>query len=431
MLGGLLRHPTLTPTSNGFNIRAFVGELHHGIFPLSASPGDSSNHPRASEALSRRRIERGLYTAKQLADLSVALNKLAAWLHKNKPESVREADANFEPTRRFSEQDALCIAYPDHVLPKQGQSPTAALVTLFNEHLADTYNTVHILPHFDSPTIRPELRGPPSRADGGFETCGTTMAPEHGTPRELRQLRARLMFDFVLNHLSTSGEWFQKFLAQDPDYADFFVTIQEEELSKLDMSGVFRPRTHHPVIPFEDPGGRKNYVWCTFSPTQADINVKNPKVLARLLEALVKDFIMEGAQWIRLDAVGFLVKHLGLRHKEPKSPCFSLTETHNIIKALRIFLTEASPATSLVAEVNAGDEVIRTYYGENHDEAHMAYAFPCPPLSLYSIYSEDVTAMLEWARIRSERPQDIGLAFTASHDGVGLLPLDDCSQVQP
>ncbi len=373
-------------------------------------------------------VNRGLYTLEDLRMIREHLKKLAAWLTDNEPDFIRDADEHYTHHSRFNEKTALCIAYVDHIKVQNGRSPAAVLRDFFNENLAGLYSHLHILPHFPSPVIHEGIQGPASRADGGFEAESYKMDPKYGTPEELIEVDAHLMFDFVLNHLSADGEWFQKFMENDPEYDDFFVTIPNEKVKGFDLSPVFRPREHNPIIKFKNSQGETRNVWCTFSATQVDINIKNPKVFCAIMEALVKDFIGQGASWIRLDAIGYLVKMLGVEDREALTDCFGIEETHNILKAMRAFLHDVAPSVTLVPEVNARGSVITTYYGENNDEGHLVYEFPSAPLSLYSIYREDAKSVLDWAKERNKNPEWIGLAFTNSHDGVGVLPMEDVKE---
>jgi sucrose phosphorylase len=369
---------------------------------------------------------RGLYSLEQIDGILAALEDLATWLSAHKPERIRQAEQGFSPQRRFSHRDALCIAYIDHVAASGDNDPAAVrLRKFFNSQLAGQCSHLHILPHFPCPLIHPELPGPASRADGGFEPMSYRMDPQYGTPEDLQAIEADLMFDFVLNHLSVKGEWFQGFLADRAEFADFFLTIPEDKLEGLDLSQVFRPRQHHPVFEFANAAGETKHVWCTFSATQADINIKNDQVFIKVMEALVKDFVGAGASWIRLDAVGYLVKMLGLETGEPRGTCFGEPETHNVLRAMNRFLGEVAPAVTLVAEVNAPKDVIATYYGEKGDESHMVYEFPIAPLSLFATYTGNASPIMSWAQERLEHPERIGLAFTGSHDGIGVLPMKD------
>ena len=372
---------------------------------------------------------RGLFTPEQLERIDEALEQFAAWLVEHKPERIRAAEREFSPGQRFSHQDVLCIAYVDHV--RDGEVPPAVrLQRFFNAHLSGLYSHLHILPHFPCPVIHPELAGPASRADGGFEPMSYRMDTAYGAPVDLQAIDADLMFDFVLNHLSVKGEWFRRFIEDDPEYRNFFLTIPGDRLGSLDISQVFRPRQHHPLFDFTTTRGETKHVWCTFSATQADINIRNPEVFVKVIEALVKDFVGQGASWIRLDAVGYLVKMLGLEAGEPKTSSFGEPETHNILKAMNRYLADVAPSVTLVAEVNATKDVIATYYGANGDEAHMVYEFPMAPLSLFAIYTGNAAPVVAWAKERLEHPERIGLAFTNSHDGIGVLPMRDVAPVE-
>ncbi|MCB9988428.1 MAG: hypothetical protein H6868_03730 [Rhodospirillales bacterium] len=373
-------------------------------------------------------VNRGLYTLDELRGIREHLKDLASWLAKNEPAFLRDADEHYTHHSRFNEKTALCIAYVDHIEVEDGIKPAPVLSEFFNENLAGLYSHLHILPHFPSPIIHEGMQGPSSRADGGFEAMNYRMDPKYGTPEDLMEAKAGLMFDFVLNHLSAKGDLFEKFIENEPGYEDFFITIPQDKLDKLNLAPVFRPREHHPVIPYTNSKGETKNVWCTFSETQADINIKDPRVFCEIMEALVKDFVGQGASWIRLDAIGYLVKMLGVEDREALTDCFGIEETHNVLKAMRAFLRDVAPSVTLVPEVNATESVIKTYYGQNNDEGHLVYEFPSAPLSLFTIYREDAGAILKWAEERNKNPEWIGLAFTNSHDGVGVLPMAEVKE---
>jgi len=65
-----------------------------------------------------------------------------------------------------------------------------------------------------------------------------------------------------------------------------------------------------------------------------------------------------------------------------------------------------------------------TYFG-NANEAHIIYNFSLPPLLLYTLLSGDCRHLKTW--MMSMPPAQAGtsyLNFIASHDGIGLRPLD-------
>ena len=59
------------------------------------------------------------------------------------------------------------------------------------------------------------------------------------------------------------------------------------------------------------------------------------------------------------------------------------------------------------------------------DEAHLVYQFSLPPLLLEAFVSEDATVLCDWLeRLEPARPGTAYLNFTASHDGIGVRPLE-------
>ena len=66
-------------------------------------------------------------------------------------------------------------------------------------------------------------------------------------------------------------------------------------------------------------------------------------------------------------------------------------------------------------------------YFDGGDEANMVYQFSLPPLILHAIMRETTEYLVPWARSLEQEQLPEGctyLNFTASHDGVGLRPLE-------
>jgi hypothetical protein len=156
---------------------------------------------------------------------------------------------------------------PNHPARESG------LAAFGEAHLADLVTGIHVLPFY------------PSSSDNGFAVKDYfAVDPAFGTWAGLEQLGRRfaLMFDAVFNHLSAQGAWFQRFLAGDAAFRDFFVTVDGEP----DLSRVVRPRAWPLLTDFATAIGPRK-VWTTFSADQADLNFKNPAVLVRVLEVLL------------------------------------------------------------------------------------------------------------------------------------------------
>ncbi|MEX0326361.1 MAG: hypothetical protein AB3N33_09775, partial [Puniceicoccaceae bacterium] len=79
--------------------------------------------------------------------------------------------------------------------------------------------------------------------------------------------------------------------------------------------------------------------------------------------------------------------------------------------------------TILLTETNVPHEENISYFGEC-DEAHMVYNFSLPPLILHGLLKGSSALLTEWARSLPElSPEQAFFNFTASHDGIGVRPL--------
>jgi sucrose phosphorylase len=239
--------------------------------------------------------------------------------------------------------------------------------------------------------------------------------PDYGTWDDISKIREKfeLMFDLVINHVSSKSEWFQKFLQGDEKYKDYFIAFDENP----DTSTVFRPRTHPLLTRFETSLGKK-YVWTTFSSDQVDLNFKNPEVMLEMIDVLLF-YIVKGARVIRLDAIAYLWKELGTN-------CIHLPETHEFVRLLRDVVEEVCPTVLILTETNVPHKENVSYFGDGDDEAHMVYNFSLPPLLIYSFLKHDSKIISEWAReLEEPSRQTAFFNFTASHDGIGVTPLQN------
>ncbi len=322
----------------------------------------------------------------------------------HKPVELLERERRFNASDRFTEQDVILITYGD-LLYKKNQSPLKILGDFCDAYLKGTINTVHILPFF------------PSSSDRGFAvTDFEAVDPLLGSWNDIGDLEARyqLMFDGVINHVSSRSRWFVEFLAGNPDFEDFFIWFsREDDLSPAHRRMIFRPRTTPILTRYETLKGPR-FVWTTFSPDQIDLNYKNPRVLLKIIEILLF-YIRQGADLLRLDAVTYLWEQPGTR-------CIHLEQTHEILKLLRDILSLVAPHVALITETNVPHEENVAYFGNGSDEAHMVYNFALPPLVLHSFYSGDARILSAWADSLAV-PSDTATFFNFldSHDGIGLL----------
>lgn len=324
------------------------------------------------------------------------------YAHKT-PEAIAH-EKTFNPAERFSEQDVILITY-GNLLRGNEPSPLETLARFCDTYLEGTINTLHILPFF------------PYSSDRGFSIIDfETVDPHLGTWEDIEALenRYRLMFDGVINHVSSKSRWFQEFLNGNPYYKDFFITYDSpDELTPGQRSMIFRPRTSDILTPYYTINGTK-YVWTTFSSDQIDLNYKNPDVLMRVLEILLM-YVRRGARIIRLDAVTYI-------WAEPGTRCVHLAQTHEIVKLFRNVLDIVAPQVALITETNVPHDENISYFGNGRDEAQMVYNFALPPLVLYTFYAQDSTAISKWAAgLGKVSDTATFFNFLDSHDGVGLM----------
>lgn len=146
--------------------------------------------------------------------------------------------------------------------------------------------------------------------DNGYDVADYySINPMFGTmddaDRLIREAADRgigLMFDMVFNHTSTDHEWFQKALAGDPTYMDYYI---------------FRdPVDGHAPTNWESKFGSNaweyvpslgKYYLHLFDVSQADLNWENPAVRAELAKVL-RFWKAKGVSGFRFDVVNLISK---------------------------------------------------------------------------------------------------------------------------
>jgi sucrose phosphorylase len=263
---------------------------------------------------------------------------------------------------------------------------------------------IHLLPIF------------PYSSDDGFSvTDFRAVNEELGSWEDIAELSKSydLALDLVLNHCSRENLWFIDFIYGQKPACDYFIDIDPS----TNLTMVTRPRSSPLLSGVRTPRGLR-HVWTTFSNDQIDMNYKNPDVLLEFVDLLLY-YLRRGARMVRLDAVAYLWKEIGTR-------CIHLPQTHEVIKLFRDILEIVDPGALLMTETNVPHEENVTYFGDG-DEAHIVYQFSLPPLLLHALYSGTTQYLVQWAKCieQMKMPKHCTfLNFTASHDGVGLRPLE-------
>ena len=303
----------------------------------------------------------------------------------------------------FSEKDVFLITYGD-TLNKTGEAPLETLNNFAESRFKDVFSTIHILPFF------------PYSSDDGFSVIDFfAVNPELGNWEDIQRIgrEFRLMFDLVLNHVSSKSPWFQYYLDERPDYRDLAIEVDPS----TDLSRVTRPRSLPLLTPFEKTSGNTAHVWTTFSADQIDLNYKSTDVIEKMIKILLF-YVTKGAAVIRLDAVAYLWKEIG-------TSCIHLRQAHQMVQLFRKVLDVAAPDTLLITETNVPHPENVSYFGDGKNEAQMVYNFTLPPLLLYTFIRQDAGVLSRWAEcLRINSPDNTFFNFTASHDGIGVRPLE-------
>ena len=302
---------------------------------------------------------------------------------------------------QWDQHDSVLITY-GNTIQEPDRPPLKTLREFLNLRLQNVVNTVHILPFF------------PYSSDAGFSiTDYREVNPDLGGWEDVSAIgrNFRLMVDLVLNHVSRESDWFTDYVNGLIPRCRYFI----EACPESDLSDVVRPRSSPLLTPVRTRDGDK-HVWTTFSPDQVDLDFTNPDVLFEFLDILFY-YISKGACVIRLDAIAYLWKKMG-------TSCIHLSETHEVVKLFRTLVELVAPHVVLITETNVPHEENISYFGQA-DEAHMVYQFSLPPLLLHGLHRGTAAHLREWAAGLGEVPSGCTfLNFTASHDGIGLRPIE-------
>ena len=306
------------------------------------------------------------------------------------------------PHRNHWDQgDAILITY-GNTIQSSGELPLVTLSRFLDKYLKRQFTAIHILPFF------------PFSSDDGFSVIDySTVNPSLGDWENIESIskKYKLMSDLVINHISSRSRWFENYKNGVKPGKDYFIEGNPND----DFSKVVRPRNSPLLTEVRTKAGIR-HVWSTFSGDQIDLNFRNPNVLKEFV-SIVRSYLNHGITIFRMDAVPFLWKQKG-------TSCTNLQPTHEIIKLFHTLIEYYFPSALIVCENNVPSNENLTYFG-NANEAHVIYNFSLPPLLIYTLLTGRCSHLQNW--MMSMPPAQSGttyLNFIASHDGVGLRPLD-------
>lgn len=335
------------------------------------------------------------------------LMRLSSRLELEQPELKSDSEQTENPHEKlWDETSCVLITYGNTFL-EDGQPPLHNLKDFLDrfgqsESGNKLLNSVHILPFF------------PYSSDDGFSVMDfSTVNPALGDWQDIKAISDdyQLMGDLVINHCSARSYWFENFIAGKSPGKDYFYTASPD----TDLSHVVRPRTS-PILRSTNTSEGLQHVWCTFSHDQVDFNFKNPQVLLEFIQ-IIRLYLDMGVRIFRLDAVAFL-------WKEEDTSCINLEQTHQMVRLLRLLIEHAHSDAIIITETNIPNRENLSYFG-NANEAHCIYNFSLPPLLINTLLTGNSHYLKLW--LMSMPPAQLGTTyfnFIASHDGIGLRPIE-------
>ncbi len=174
----------------------------------------------------------------------------------------------------------------------------------------------------------------------------------------------RILADLVVNHTSIEHPWFQSARSDEKSpYRDWYVWSKEKPDDIHD--GVVFPGVQKAIWTYD----RKAEAWYLhrFYKYQADLNIANPQVREEI-DKIMGFWLQLGVSGFRIDAVPFLIEHLGLKKKPNEPPAEYLSR-------MRRFLSWRKAEAVMLAEANVTMKEVTDYFGAEGNRMHMVFNF--------------------------------------------------------
>lgn len=309
---------------------------------------------------------------------------------------------------------------------------------VLKKYFKEEIKGVHVLPFY------------PSSSDRGFSPLTHLKVDKRfGNWDDIRKIshKHELVADLIVNHISSESKEFKDFLKKGKQSTarDFFITTEKfssrfdslkinkkakkvlfelekmlnfvrridfvfhlQGVNKFVLRKIYRPRIGSPFEMFSFGDGRRRAIWCTFSKSQIDLDINNPRV-RRKMKSWIKHLSENGVKLLRLDAVGYCAKKRG-------TTSFMIPETYDFIKWL-----------GKIAHKNKMEVLpeIHNHYSIQIELAKAkgvdyVYDFCLPLLVLHSIFKKDSVRLKNWIEIRPENQ----ITTLDTHDGVGVIDVE-------
>jgi sucrose phosphorylase len=291
------------------------------------------------------------------------------------------------------------ITYVDRL----GGGGLRELRALLQGPLHGLFGGVHLLPFFH------RIDG----ADAGFDPIDHTRVDERlGDWADVRALAGDVdvMADVIVNHMSTESPQFRDWVEQGDasPFAGLFLTyeaVYPQGATQGDLLSVYRPRPGLPFTTVTLADGSRRILWTTFTPQQADIDVRHPAGRA-YLEGILQTLADAGVRMARLDAVGYAIKKAG-------SSCFMMAETFGFIAEF------AAMARARGIEVLVEIHAYHQRQIEIARSVDWVYDFALPPLVLHAFNFRTAEPLKRWIGMRPAN----ALTVLDTHDGIGIIDI--------
>lgn len=265
---------------------------------------------------------------------------------------------------------------------------------------------IHILPPF------------PSTGDRGFAPVSYfQIEPTFGTWDDIRKLTQNypVMLDMMVNHISSSSEFFTDYLknGNKSQYADMFLDAEKfwpgGEPAQTDIDKIFLRRE----TPFSEflvgPNKEPRKLWTTFgegNPSdQVDVDVNSP-ITRDLFVRIMRHFQENGIKYVRLDAVGYVVKKLG-------TSCFFVEpEIYTFMDWIK--MAAGQVGIELLPEVHAEFPIQKRL----SEHGYWIYDFMLPYLILETLVKKDSRKLKDYLKIRPSQQ----FTMLDCHDGIPVKP---------
>ena len=232
-------------------------------------------------------------------------------------------------------------------------------------------NTLWLSPVYKSPD-----------ADNGYDIADyKAIQPAFGTMEDFDRLLAEakqrgigIVMDLVINHTSDEHEWFQKAMAGDPKYRDYYIIRQGKNGKVPNNWGNF-----FAVCPWTKIGDTDEYYLHLFDKKQPDLNWHNPAVLEEVKD-IMRFWLDKGVVGFRCDVINIIYKDTladgkkqlaltGLEHYLSTRGC------HEILQTLRREVLEPYGAFAVGETVMVDIAKARDLCDESRGELDMLFSF--------------------------------------------------------